>query len=185
MLPEEKVGNYLSDQELLDKSLSYSTLYAYSEQFITSWRRCSLTADFWSKYYEKTFENKNVSKRDFQNIVSFIMNELIENVGKYCDVPSGAMQIKVFFKNDQVNLKVSNQLKKKTAEKFFETVKGLFIVDLDELYFQRLEENLETGEGSGMGYLTMIQDYGVELGFRFLKKDQERYQVEVLAELNF
>jgi hypothetical protein len=54
--------------------------------------------------------------------------------------------------------------------------------DAEELYLKRLERNTEEGGGgSGLGYLTLINDYGVTLGFKFEKAGDDLYRVTVQA----
>ena len=183
----EKIGNYCIDEDLLKDKFRTSSFHTKAKHFASNWRRCSMTADFWAKYYVSDFTHKTMSKKDFQNVISFILNELIENVGKYCDFQESDVAIKSFFHQEGIFiLKIDNLLTSQIASRFKETVKELFTTDLDELYIQRLEHNLETGEGSGMGYLTMIQDYGVSLGFNFIENIQpELFKVEISVRMDF
>ena len=51
-------------------------------------------------------------------------------------------------------------------------------------YFKRLEEQAETNaKGSGLGYLTLIKDYGVRFGFRFRQVTETSVAVDVQAHI--
>ena len=183
----EQIGNYCLDEDLLKDQFRISAFYTKALHLSSNWRRCGMTADFWSKYYASDFNHKTMNKKDFQNMISFVLNELIENVGKYCDVKESDVTIKVFFhQSGKCVLKIDNLLTPQASHQFKDAVKELFTTDLDDLYIQRLESNLETGEGSGMGYLTMIQDYGVSLGFNFVEGFQsDLSKVEISVRMDF
>ncbi len=182
----EKIGNYWLDEELLKEEFRVSVFHVKAKHLATNWKRCGLTANFWSKYYASDFSHQKMSQKDFQNVASFILNELIENIGKYCDMPESDVAIKVFFhKSGKYVLKVDNLLTSQASDHFKAIAQELFTVDLDELYVQRLEHNLETGEGSGMGYLTMIQDYGVSLGFNFTEAGEQLSRAEISVRMDF
>ncbi len=179
---EQCIGQYLSDKELQDEGYSISTFDAKTEDFRLTWKRCSMVANFWAEYYATEFNHEGVSQDDFLNVVSFILNELIENVSKYCDVKDSSVKVKTFFhKEGRVAFKVHHLLTKESANKFVDKINELLNSDLTELYFQRLEEE----EGSGMGYLMMMQDYDVKLGFNFTqaKTEDNLCEVEILTRL--
>jgi hypothetical protein len=52
------------------------------------------------------------------------------------------------------------------------------------LYVKRLERNTQEQEGgSGLGYLTLINDYGIALGFKFEAAGPDLVQVTVQARM--
>ena len=56
---------------------------------------------------------------------------------------------------------------------------------LEDLYFQKLEENAEQDVGgSGLGYLTLMKDYGIRFGFRFRTLNTETTAVDVQAHVS-
>ena len=181
---ERCMGSYVSDEDLQKQKYSVSTFDACANDFKLTWKRCSVVSNFWAEYYATEFIHDGASQSDFLNVVSFILNELIENVSKYCDVENAPVKIKTFFHREgKIIFKTNNFLTEESAIRFADKIDELFTSDLTELYFQRLEEE----EGSGLGYLTMIQDYGVTLGFHFTKSDPQNnlYQVETCTKLEF
>ena len=181
---EKCIGNYLSDEGLTQKGYNISTFDAKADDFKSIWKRCSMVANFWAQYYAIEFTHEGMNESDFLNVVAFILNELIENVSKYCDVKNSSVKVKTFFHQEgKIAFKIHNFLTEKSAEKFSDKIDELLTSDLTELYFQRLEEE----EGSGLGYLTMMQDYGVTLGFCFttVESKNDLYEVEILTNLEF
>ena len=144
---EKCIGSYLKDEALQQEGYCLSAFDAKADDFKSVWKRCSIVANFWAQYYAMEFTCEGVSENDFINVVAFILNELVENVSKYCDVKDSSVRIKLFFhKEGKVAFKIHNSLTKTSAEKFYGKIDELLTSDLTELYFQRLEEE----EGSGM-----------------------------------
>lgn len=52
----------------------------------------------------------------------------------------------------------------------------------EELYISQLEKETDS---SGLGYLTMINDYGVTLGFKVEKSAENLFSVAVQASMNW
>ena len=80
---------------------------------------------------------------------------------------------------------VTNHIHPDEQAAFVEVIQELLTSDVDELYFQKLEENAEYDlEGSGLGYLTLIKDYGIQFGFRFRPQDSTSTAVDVQAHVS-
>jgi hypothetical protein len=80
---------------------------------------------------------------------------------------------------------VTNYIEPAGQEPFVVIIKELLENDPDELYFQKLEENFENdADGSGLGYLTMMKDYGVQFGFKFQPLEAKSVRVDVQAHLS-
>ena len=54
-------------------------------------------------------------------------------------------------------------------DKFQEFIQELLSSDPEELYVQQIEKSAEdeNGEASGLGFLTMLNDYSAKLGWKF------------------
>lgn len=147
------------------------------------WRNNGLSADFLADYMTTFFPGQSGSKlADIKNTVSYIANELLENAMKYsedsCNKP---ISIGLHLFDDRFVFLSSNPVAETAVAKFQGYLQELLTGDPYELYIQKLEENSEseTNVHSGLGYLTMINDYHARLGWRFRLYDDQPSVVEV------
>lgn len=143
------------------------------------WRNNGLSADFLADYLATFFPGADSSSQDrpteIKDAVSFIANELLENAMKFNYAPSQhSVGIEVYLGEDQVSLYVTNSVDPQTIADFQTFVQRLLTEDTDELFMEQLMQNAEkedaddeTAGQSGLGYLTMINDYGVTLAWKF------------------
>jgi hypothetical protein len=183
------LGNY-QEQEKKDTQ-SDSTLMLNAEEMSNNWRRVSLTADYLAKYYSYYFPYKEkalftMSRSEAENILSFIINELIENTAKYSNTPKKNVTIKLCLEEKNLVFYISNYIDQETAREFISICKEIFGQNTEELYLKKMEENAETGKGgSGLGYLTLINDYNIRLGFKFEKIQEKIIRVTVQAAMKY
>jgi hypothetical protein len=175
--------------EAREKPLSLTSLVTNATDMLQNWRRVSLSSDFLAKYYSYYFPYKEKAKRRIsrdtaENNISFVMNELIENTAKYADARDKTVTIKIMLFEDDVVFQVANYLTAGLAESFANLAREILESNPEELYIKRLERNTETDSGdSGLGYLTLINDYGIRMGFKFEKIDSELVQVTIQARM--
>ncbi|MEG4217896.1 DUF6272 family protein [Microcoleus sp. Pol14C6] len=142
------------------------------------WRNNRLSAHFVADYLSSFLpvdeEDASSEKRIKQSkgAVSYVANELLENAIK--------------FNKDDINYKVkfgihfigetevtavifaSNSVNPEGANKLKEFIEEIMDSDPNELYLQQLEKNAESeSDTSGLGLLTMINDYSAKIGWKF------------------
>lgn len=157
------------------------------------WRNYGLSADFLGDYFAAFFPGDTVpdSKIDQRNTVkaavSFIANELLENAVKYNDdITELPISISLHLYEQQIIFHIVNYANEMVANQYQQFIKQLTASNLEDYYLQQLERTA-TGEGSsGMGILTMMNDYSAHFGWKFQALEQEPaiVQVDVLAYLN-
>ena len=165
----------LSDQvEFLQLAFSPSSIPIQER-----WRNNGLSADFVADYLSTFFpaSNDNPTARrrqaEIKSSVSYIANELLENAMKYnckiadCPIKFGINLLhkeKVF-----VFLHVTNRVAPEQLLNFEAYIEEFLNSDSEELYFRKLEESAEDegNESSGLGLITMKNDYDAKLGWRF------------------
>ncbi|MEZ4681372.1 MAG: hypothetical protein R2932_44870 [Caldilineaceae bacterium] len=82
----------------------------------------------------------------------------------------------------EILIQLTNHIEPTNCLAFQTVIEEILNGDPDELYFQKLEESVELDlDGSGLGYLTLIKDYGIRFGFRFRPIDQNSVAVDVQA----
>ena len=140
------------------------------------WRNNGLSADFLGDYVT-TFlpANRDIGasgrrQGEIRHAVTYIANELLENAMKYhqrgISIPIG---IRLELNADNITVTVSNGVGFDSARIYKSYVEGVLKEDPNDLLVRQLE-NSSAGEESTkscVGLLTMVNDYGAKLGWRF------------------
>jgi len=107
---------------------------------------------------------------EIRSAVSYAANELLENGMKFHareqDIP---ITLRLELHPDRVRLHVSNGVSAEAGARYQSMVETILAGDAGEMFVARLEENARSGASpaSGLGLLTMINDYGAQLGWKF------------------
>jgi hypothetical protein len=171
------IENLPPSQEYLILSFSPSSIPLQKR-----WRNNGLSADFLADYLSTFFscgneENTSVEKQaEVKSAISYIANELLENGMKYSqETSSSAISIQLHLEHDNIIFQMTNSINDKAIEKFQAYIKELINSDPYEFYIRQLEKNAteENNTESGLGFLTMMNDYGAKLGWKFETSTQE------------
>jgi hypothetical protein len=174
----EIFGDYLQDlppgHDYLDIGFS-----ANSRPIKDRWRNNLLSAYFVADYLatflpiDDTDPQGERRKEDYKGSVSYIANELLENTMKFHS-PSDEYPVRfgIHFIEDpakKIVLMSRNTVTLETGDRFKAFIQELVSSDPQELYLKHLEENAqeENSHNSGLGFLTMINDYSAKLGWKF------------------
>lgn len=146
------------------------TLVFFPADFQVRWSQCSATADFFAEYFAAVPACKPAdddARAEFIGTVSYVVNELVENAVKFSI--GERVEVTVGLDGDELVAAVANQILATTVELLATTFDELVAGDPQELLFARVEMNAENPEagGSGLGFLTMMSDYGAKIGWRF------------------
>lgn len=158
------------------------------------WRNNGLSADFLADYMTTFFPGNEDDPSTFnrqveiKSAVSYIANELLENAMKFndatCDYP---IDIKLQLESDGVIFSVANSISAPGVGKFQAYIQQLLACDPSELYLEKLEKNAaeENSTDSGLGLLTMLNDYTAKIGWKFetVQKDPEVIAVTTMVQL--
>lgn len=144
------------------------------------WRNNRLSAHFVADYLSSFLpvdeEDASSEKRIKQSkgAVSYVANELLENAIKFTDDTSSyKVRFGIHFIEDLDVIAViftANYAKSETANKLQDFIKNLLSGDPNDMYLQQIEINAESeteSETSGLGLLTMINDYSAKIGWKF------------------
>jgi hypothetical protein len=142
------------------------------------WRNNLLSAhfvaDYLSSFLPVDAQDASTEKRIKQSkgAVSYVANELLENAIKF-NKDDANYKVKFgihFIGETEVTAVIfaSNSVYPEEANKFQEFINQMLASDPNELYLQQLEKNAESeSETSGLGLLTMINDYSAKIGWKF------------------
>ncbi|ELS01562.1 hypothetical protein Xen7305DRAFT_00012660 [Xenococcus sp. PCC 7305] len=148
------------------------------------WSINRISAQFIADYFSAFLpidENETDGDRrieEAKSSVIYLSNELLENAMKFHFLESN-MKVKfaIYILENSSNesseititLHTTNSLSIEAQEKFQIFLVNLLACDPEELYVSQVEQTLEQEdtESSGLGYLTMINDYSAKLGWKF------------------
>src|SRR5215470_8366178 len=138
------------------------------------WRNNGLSADFLADYLYMFFvgEDGTSSERqaEIKGAISYIANELLENAMKFSYAPSQhAISLTMYLEADAISLYVTNSVDPKRLVAFQQCIQRLLTEDPHDLYMEQLTGHAEAdnGSASGLGILTMLNDYGATIAWQF------------------
>ncbi len=138
------------------------------------WRNNGLSADFLADYVSTFFPMKEDDihglshLKEIKHAVSYIANELLENGMKYTDCSlEMPMKINMLLENNFIMFNETNSVSLKQAQHFLDFITLLQDNDPMALFMEQLEKQAMDEAGSGLGFLTMINDYQAELSWQF------------------
>lgn len=171
----QTLGNYgeRSNDRCEYLRLAFSPLIAPLRE---RWRNNGLSADFLGDYVltflpkEGSLQRAKIRPLELKHAVTYIANELLENAMKYhehhLDIPIG---IHLELTCEQISVSASNGVSAAQAERYKAFIGKVLQGDPGDLLIKQLEEGARCAQpnNSCLGLLTMINDYGAELGWRF------------------
>jgi hypothetical protein len=144
------------------------------------WRNNGLSADFLADYLSTFFPGDDHAaaerQAELKSTISYVANELLENAMKFSYAPSQhAIGLAMYLEPEAVSLYVTNSVDPHAITLFQQTIEHLLTGDIDTLYLEQLTHNAasDSAVGSGLGYLTMLHDYGVALAWQFAPSLQD------------
>jgi len=158
------------------------------------WRNNSLSADFMADYFATFFPgdeedtDETSTQAEIKSAVSFIANELLENAMKFNDETSPyPISIRLQMESQRLIFLATNSIAPQSVEKFQAFIEELLSSDPSDLYIQHLEnQDLDDDKNnSGLGLLTMINDYFAKLGWKFetIQENSEAIAVTTMVQL--
>ena len=175
-MTQQIFGNYQetfpNDREFLNMGFSPSSLSIQER-----WRNNGLSADFVADYmitfFPRQSDREQQRQAELKHAVSYIANELLENAMKF-NYPAAQSAIEFGIhlldrEKAQIVLYATNSVRPEQVQEFQDFIQELLRGDPEELFIRQIEINAENPEnlGSRLGYLTMINDYAAQLGWKF------------------
>ena len=159
------------------------------------WRSNRLSANFMADYFSNFLpvdENDPAQKRrikESKGAVSYVANELLENAIKFNDRGTNfKIKFGIYFIQEAdltAVLFATNSVSAEGLDKFQKFIQELLGSDPEKLYVQQIEKSAqeENSGASGLGFLTMINDYSAKLGWKFeiVQKDPKMIAVTTMV----
>jgi len=138
------------------------------------WEKNGLLADLLADYVaiffltDATDPNSVKKQKQIKGVVSYIANELLQNAIQYHDENLGDISIQLKLSDESLLLYVTNSIPPEQVDNFRSFIQKLLNTDPEEFYIHQMTRDREDDETtSGLGLLTMTQDYGAKLGWQF------------------
>lgn len=144
------------------------------------WRNNGLSADFLADYLSTFFPGDDDEALDKQaqikDAVNYIANELLENAMRFNYAPARhSVDITMELHKDSVCFYVTNSIDPGARETFQHFIQRLLTEDPSEIYIEQVTRNADDDANgdSGLGFLTMLNDYHAELAWKFATYAEE------------
>lgn len=140
------------------------------------WRTNRLSANFLADYFSTFFPGEGQPagmsdpKSELMGVITFIANELLENAMKYSDKSATeAVMLTLQLYPDKLVFLTKNKVNAAIEVQLRSFVQTLLTSDPTELYIQQIEEqaDAEGSTNSGLGILTIVNDYTARVGWLF------------------
>ena len=143
------------------------------------WRSNRLSANFMADYFCNFIpvdEDDPAQKRrlkESKGAVSYVANELLENAVKFNNQGTNfKIKFGIYFIEEAdltAVLFATNSVSAEGLDKFQKYIQELLYSDPEKLYVQQIEKSAEeeNSGASGLGFLTMINDYSAKIGWKF------------------
>ena len=170
----EFIDNLPICEDYLDIGFSASS-HPIKKRWKTNRLSAHFVADYLAVFLPVNDEDPEKERRNenCKGAVAYIANELLENSMKFHN-PTGKSPVRfgIHFMEEtelKIILFATNAIAPETKDKYQTFIEQLIASDPQELYFHQLECNAEDEDNqtSGLGLLTMINDYGAKIGWKF------------------
>lgn len=166
-----------ADTDLDDDEVMESLVLRFSPSLLPlqqRWRNNGLSADFLADYATTFFPSgepgtlQEARQADVKAAVNYIANELLENAMKYAD-DSDEMPttISLILKKDRIDFVERNAISQESRDRLTAFIERMEDRDPADLYIEIMEEGGVDGGGTGLGFVTMMTDYGAKVTWSF------------------
>jgi len=154
------------------------------------WRNNGLSADFLADYLSTFFPGEDddslTRKSEIKDGVNFVTNELLENAMKFNFPEKYPVRLYMELQEDKIMLYVTNCIDPRAIETWKHELNRVLTEDTHELFLEQVMKNDTTNNSdSGLGYLSMINDWNAKLAWKFesIPDDINVQQVTVMVQL--
>ncbi len=197
---EKIFGDYIEEfsSELDSLEMSFNpTIRSIKKRWSNNRLSALFAADYFAAFLPIDDEDGEGDRRiiESKGAVSYVANELLENAMKFNDGTSKfKVKFGVYFLEDTMAkdsvitavIYATNSVTSQGAAKFQSFLEELLAHDPEEFYVTQVEKSMEEdSDASGLGFLTMINDYSAKLGWKFstMGTDSQIHTVTSMAQV--
>lgn len=185
------INNFPPEQDSLELTFTPS-----SRPIKQRWKNNRLSAHFVADYFTNFLpvedeQNSELRIKESKSAVSYVANELLENAIKFNDGNSNyKVKFGIHFIED-VNtvtavIFATNSIQASGVDKLKNFIEELLASDPGDMYVRQVEKSVEEDtNASGLGILTMINDYSAQLGWKIeiIQPDSLVFTVTTMAQI--
>ncbi len=169
---KEIFGNFIEQAELQEYLVIHFSPSSIPLQ--QRWRNNGLSADFLAEYWATFFPTDDAPSvnrvQEIKGTINYIANELLENVMKFSYQPANLpVKLGLHLYQQYFRFYASNAIDPASIPDFQAWIRRLLTEDPGMLYLSQIERNVanEADHISQLGLLTMLNDYGASLAWKF------------------
>lgn len=138
-----------------------------AEELGVSWQHASATCEFLGDMFASHCAKSGQDYTDARHSIIYLVNELLENAIKFRS--PGNVAIEGSLEDGNFEVTVTNSASAEVASGFQDLLAEVTTRDPGDLLIERIEANAadENSSASGLGILTLMNDYGARLGWNF------------------
>lgn len=146
----------------------------HPDSYPLHWESCGHLAEFISHYTGLFFDRPGagngtelLNRAEVEDAINYILLELMQNALKFNT--AGDIEAKVEIHEGELRFHVGNQIRPEDVPQVEEVFQDILSDDPGELLVRRIEENANDPDSyrSGLGFLTIMNDYGASLTWSF------------------
>ena len=132
-----------------------------------SWKQAGATSEFLGEVLATQSAKSGLDYSEARHAIIYLVNELLENAIKFSS--PGDVEVRCSLEDSTFELAVINRINPDLVSGFQVLLAELTTRDPGDLLIERIEANAadETSSASGLGILTLMNDYGVRMGWHF------------------
>ena len=162
------MSTFFGETQAINGTGSFGMSIVLSEgPLALSWQHASATCEFLGDIFATHHAKLGHDYSEARHSIIYLVNELLENAVKFRS--PGDIELRCSLENGNLELLVSNSTSSQIASGFHVLLAEVTSRDPGELLIERIEANAadESSSASGLGILTLMNDYGARLGWTF------------------
>lgn len=165
-------GNFIEADDN-DESL-WLTFWGKKYSLQERWRNNGISADFlaeyWTTFFPANTPESLARQHEIKGTIAYVANELLENTMKFCEAEDRfPVSFRMSLSKRLLRLYATNSVSPIASQRFQEYIQHMLANDPAALYLHQLEQNALSKDNSisRLGLLTLVNDYHVELAWKF------------------
>ncbi len=142
------------------------------------WVEAGNTADFIADFYNQCFNDRKI-----RDMISTVLNELIENAVKFSGSDSLPVNVESNATDSSIVFRVTNSIKAESLDSLYTAFNDLESSDLGKTFTSRIENLDMSANGAGIGLILLKKFYKVRIGLVVYESVDELIKVTVSAEI--
>lgn len=146
-----------------------------------AWRHSAMTSDFIAETIALGFRSSERQYKTVRHDIGYLTNELIENSIKFR--ASGEILIEALRDGHYFRMRIVNLIDREAMARFQQLLLRVTAGDPGDLLIEQIEASVLAGDdASGLGLLTLMSDYQVQLAWHFDENGpQKRIKLQTYA----